>query len=122
MSGRLNLERCVCAPFIHGDDKGMNRSLRETEYQVGADHQTLSFPNLETSGGRCPSDLENVHPGKLPSAGECHRDSVEHRQMLPAVGGSLPLALSQGRRQAPAPGAEAASTDPPSLMGGCFSG
>ena len=64
-------------PFIHVNDNSINRCLREIEYQIGADYQTLSFPNLETFGCRCPSRLENIHLGELLSARDCHRDSIQ---------------------------------------------
>lgn len=69
-------------------DNTIKKTFRGIEYQIWADHQTLNFPNLETFSSWCPSDLESIHLSKLLSARECHRDSVKHRQMLPAAGGS----------------------------------
>ena len=106
------------------DGKTLSKAIRGIEYQLEAHNQTLNFSNLETFGSRCPSDLESIHLSKCLPARGCHGDSVRHRQILPAAGGSQrchdPWASSQDKPWPPEQSHQAQTPSP--LMLGCFAG
>lgn len=116
--------KTVCVHFFFHVDKTINEVFRGIEYKIGADNQTLNFPNLETLGSWYPSDLENIHLSKCLSARECHRDSVKHRQIVPAAAASqgcyCPWARHQDMPQTLKQ--KQPSQSPFPLMLGCFSG
>lgn len=114
MSGRLKVLNCVCKSFIHVDDQTVNRAFRETEYQIGADNQTLNFPNLETLGSWCPSDLESIHLSKLLSAKECHRDPVTQTD-APSSRREPGLPFEPGAQTSPSPWRSSSEAPPTPL-------